>query len=94
MTNFESPGNKTEKLTPEAAVEKIDGLNPEIKNNLEHIANKRGYSPDVLRNMVQMYAEDFPNNSRLGQLLEVLAHPSNDNELNTEKMEELLDLVA
>jgi hypothetical protein len=94
MTNHESLGNKAEKMTPEVVLEKLDTLATDMKGKLEHSANKRGYSPEVLRNMVEMFAEDFPNNTRLGQLLEVLSHPSNDNELNEEKIEELLDLVA
>jgi hypothetical protein len=43
--------------------------------------------------MLQTFAEDYPNNMRLGQILEVLSNPSNDNELNEEKMQELVDLL-
>ena len=92
--NIDSMEHKVEKLTPEGAVELFEAIaGGPLAESLDRVANSRGLGLEVFRNSVEMFAGDFPNNSRLGEILTVLKSPSTDPEANIEKINELIDLV-
>ena len=92
--DIDSVEKKAEKLTPETAVELFEGIaqGPNAEA-LDITANFRGLDVEVFRNCVEMFAEDYPNNPRLGELLRLLDRRSTDKELYIEKINELIDLV-
>lgn len=92
---FERYG-QAEKLSTAEQLSIFDSLqeNQTVWSEVYRVCNNQGFSPEVLRNMVEDAAEDVPQHlKRVGQILLVLSHPALQPEDAREKTEELLSLV-
>jgi hypothetical protein len=97
MENQEMLRPKAEKLTPTEVVALFESIRSDRLALVEEIANKRGLSSiGMVKNFIEVHAEEYPNNPRLKEILVLLKSNMSDPEFSNkveELAEELIDLI-